>query len=94
MAFKLNDYVWLRIEKRHLKNVSKHPKVKLSPSFYGPVCIIEVINANAYCLDIPLHWKIHNSVHISLLHRLKGTPPAVPIVEDPPLLEDDEELLV
>ena len=94
MEFKLSDYVWLQIEKRRLKNVSKHPKVKLAPRFYGPFCVTEVINPNAYRLDIPLHWKIHNSFHVSLLHKFKGNSPATPIIEDPPLLEDDEELLV
>ena len=89
----MNDYVWLRIEKICLKNVTKHSKVKLAPRFYGPFRITQVINPNAYRLDIPLHWKIHNSFHISLLRKLKGNPP-VPIIEDPPLLEDDEELLI
>ena len=28
------------------------------------------------------------------MRKLKGSPPGVPIVEDPPLLEDDEELLI
>ena len=94
VEFKLHDYVWLRIEKRRLKNIEKHPKVKLAPRFYGPFKIIQVINPNAYRLDIPHHWHIHNSFHVSLLRKFKGDPPAVPIVEDPALLEDDEELLV
>ncbi|MCO5588880.1 hypothetical protein L7F22_042841 [Adiantum nelumboides] len=94
IEFKLNDFVWLRIEKRRLKNMENHPKVKLAPRFYGPFKIIQVINPNAYRLNIPPHWHIHNSFHISLLRKLKCNPPAVPIVEDPPLLEDDEELLV
>ena len=90
----MHDYVWLRIEKCHLKSIDKHSKVKLAPRFYGPFRIIEVINRNAYRLDIPQHWLIHNSFHVSLLRKFKGTPPIAPIVEDPQLLEDDEELLV
>ena len=84
----------LHIEKRRLKNVTKHPKVKLAPWFYGPFRITQVINPNAYWLDIALHWKIHNSFHNILFHKFKGNPPLVPIIEDPPLLEDDEELLI
>lgn len=94
IEFKLHEFVWLRIEKRRLKNSKKHPKVKLAPHFYGPFKIIQVLNPNAYRLDIPLHWHIHNSFHVSLLRIFKGDPPAVPIVDDPPLLEDDEEMLV
>ena len=94
MDFKVNDYVWLRIEKRRLKNVTKHPKVKLAPQFYGQFRITQVINPTAYWLNIPLHLKIHNSFHISLLRKFKSNPPVVPIIEDPPLLEDDEELLI
>ena len=54
----------------------------------------KVINPNAYRLDIPQHWRIHNSFNVSLFQKLKGSPPVVPIMEDPPLLEDDEELLI
>ena len=58
------------------------------------VRITQVINTNAYRLDIPLHWKIHNSFHIRLSRKFKGNPPAVPIIEDPTLLEDDDKLLI
>lgn len=29
-----NDLIWLRIEKRRLKNIEKHPELKLAPRFY------------------------------------------------------------
>ena len=94
MEFKLHDYVWLCTQKRRLKHINKHPKVKLAPRFYGPFKITQVINPNAYRLDIPPHWHIHNSFHVSLLCKFKGDPPAAPIVDNPPLLEDDEEMLI
>ena len=36
MQFQEDDLVWLRIEKRRLKNISHHPKIKLAPRYYGP----------------------------------------------------------
>jgi len=79
MQFKENDIVWLRIEKRRLKSIEKHPKVKLAPRFYGPFKITEKINDNAFRLDIPSHWRIHNSFHISLLRPFRGSIPIHPI---------------
>ena len=86
----LNNYVWLCIEKRILKNINKHPKIKLAPCFYGPFKIIKIINPNAYTLDIPHHWHIHDLFHISLSRKFKGDPPNIPIMEELPLIKDDE----
>ena len=94
MQFKENDIVLLRIEKHRLKSIEKHPKVKLAPRFYGPFKIIQKINDNAFRLDIPSHWRIHNSFHISLLRPFRGSIPLHPIIDDPPLLEEDSEILV
>ena len=94
MEFKEGEYVMLRIEKRRLKSVESHPKVKLAPRYYGPFKIVECINANSFRLAIPNSWKIHNAFHISLLHLYKGPIPTIPIIDDPPLLEEDNEILV
>ena len=68
-------WIWLRIEKRRLKNITKHPKIKLAPRYYGPFKILQKINDNAFRLGIPSHWQVHNSFHISLLKPFKGTLP-------------------
>ena len=51
--FKENDLVWLRIEKRRLKSIERHPKIKLAPRYYGPFQISSKINDNAFRLDLP-----------------------------------------
>ena len=84
MEFKEGEYVMLRIEKRRLKSVDSHPKVKLAPRYDGPFKIVECINANSFRLAIPDSWKIHQ----------KGPIPTIPIIDDPPLLEEDSEILV
>lgn len=94
MEFKEGDFVMLRIEKRRLKSVETHPVVKLAPRYYGPFKITKRINANSFRLDIPDTWNIHNAFHISLLRPFKGPLPTLPILDDPPLLADDSEILV
>ena len=66
----------------------------MAPRYYGPFKIVECINANSFRLAIPDSWKIHNAFHISLLRPYKGPIPTIPIIDDPPLLEEDSEILV
>ncbi|MCO5607825.1 hypothetical protein L7F22_062026 [Adiantum nelumboides] len=47
----------------------------------------------AYQLKLPNHWLIHNAFHVSLLKPYKGEPPSEAIMEDPPEVEDQEEVL-
>ena len=56
--------------------------------------IIHKINDNAFKLNLPIQWKIHNSFHISLLKPFRDSMPITLIVEDPPFIEDDAEILI
>lgn len=82
----------LRNEKR---SIETYLVVKLAPRYYGQIAlkIIEHINANSFRLAIPSS-KIHNAFHISLLHPYKYFLSTLPIVNDPPLLEEDSEILI
>ena len=44
-------------------------------------------------MKLPTHWQIHNAFHVSLLKPYKGAPPTQPIIEDPPNVDHDEEIL-
>ncbi|MCO5590784.1 hypothetical protein L7F22_044759 [Adiantum nelumboides] len=54
---------------------------------------LKPINEMAYQLKLPNHWLIHNAFHVSLLKPYKGEPPSEAIMEDPPEVEDQEEVL-
>ncbi|MCO5591197.1 hypothetical protein L7F22_045178 [Adiantum nelumboides] len=100
LAFKENDWVFLKFPKaclRHTlgKNPTGHQKyyAKLAKGYYGPFKIVKPINEMAYQLKLPNHWLIHNAFHVSILKSYKGEPPSEAIMEDPPEVEDQEEVL-
>ncbi|MCO5604878.1 hypothetical protein L7F22_059052 [Adiantum nelumboides] len=100
LAFKENDWVLLKFPKARLrhtmgKNPTGHQKyyAKLAKRYYGPFQILKPINEMAYQLKLPNHWLIHNAFHVSLLKPYKGEPPKEAIMEDPPEVEGQEEVL-
>ncbi|MCO5588821.1 hypothetical protein L7F22_042781 [Adiantum nelumboides] len=100
LAFKENDWVLLKFPKARLrhtsgKNPTGHQKyyAKLAKRYYGPFQILKPINEMAYQLKLPNHWLIHNAFHVSQLKPYKGEPPSEAIMEDPPEVEDQEEVL-
>ncbi|MCO5585889.1 hypothetical protein L7F22_039823 [Adiantum nelumboides] len=101
LAFKENHWVLLKFPKARLrhtsgKNLMGHQKyyAKLAKRYYGPFQILKPINEMAYQLKLPNHWLIHNAFHVSLLEPYKGEPPREAITEDPPEVEDQEEVLL
>ncbi|MCO5600479.1 hypothetical protein L7F22_054592 [Adiantum nelumboides] len=100
LAFKENDWVLLKFPKARLrhtsgKNPTGHQKyyAKLAKRYYGPFQILKPINEMAYQLKLPNHWLIHNAFHVSLHKPYKGEPPSEAKKEDPPEVEDQEEVL-
>ncbi|MCO5610975.1 hypothetical protein L7F22_065223 [Adiantum nelumboides] len=100
LAFKENDWVLIKFPKARLrhtmgKNPTGHQKyyAKLAKRYYGPFQILKLINEMAYQLKLPKHWLIHNAFHVSLLKPYKGEPPKEAIMEDPPEVEGQEEVL-
>ncbi|MCO5549863.1 hypothetical protein L7F22_003337 [Adiantum nelumboides] len=100
LAFKENDWVLLKFPNARLrhttgKNPTGHQKyyAKLAKRYYGPFQILKPINEMAYQLRLPNHWLIHNAFHVSLLKPYKGEPSKVAIMEDPPKVEGQEEVL-
>ena len=104
LEFKEDAWVLLRFPKARLRQRTRkdrngvptgHQKyyAKLAKRYYGPFQILERINETAYRLKLPTHWQIHNAFHVSLLKPYKGAPPTQPIIEDPPDVDHDEEIL-
>ena len=66
---------------------------KLAKRYYGPFQILQRINESSFHLEFPSSWHIHNIFHVNLLKPFKGDPPTKPIEEDPPKVEEQEEIL-
>jgi hypothetical protein len=62
--FKLNEYVLLDAENI---SVDKIGNAKLNDKYIGPFKIIKVNSNHSYTLELPLHYRIHNTFHISKL---------------------------
>lgn len=69
------------------------PSKKLTPKYYGPFEISEIISETAYKLQLPTSWRIHPVFHISLLKLYKTTEEFTRPIPPPPEIinEQDEE---
>lgn len=83
LAFKKNDMVLLATKNLKLKLPSK----KLSPRFTGPFRVLEPVGLQAYRLQLPATWKIHDVFHISLLEKYHRREDSEDIQEPLPLAE-------
>ena len=67
VEFSEGDLVLLSTKNLKFKNIP----VKLQKRFVGPFEIVEKIGAQAYKIQLPENWSIHNVFHVSLLKRWK-----------------------
>ena len=65
---------------------------KLSMRYYGPFRIIDKINDVAFRLELPNHWTINNSFHVSLLKFQGEVPKDLSQEMQPKVAELDEVL--
>ena len=67
--YQKGNKVWL--EATHLHTT--HPTKKLGPKRYRPFKVLEAVGHVNFCLELPVHWKIHNIFHAKLLHPYTET---------------------
>ena len=87
VPYHMGDRVWLK----GVNLAISHPAKKFKPRRYGPFTIMRVISDVAYRLALPLHWKIHDVFHTSLLtpyHKTRTHGPN--LLKPPPDVIDGE----
>ena len=88
--FEIGDSVM--VKSQYLPPVTKKTlPAKLRRRFIGPFTISRKISKVAYTLDLPSHWKVHPTFHVSKLRKFYDEPRFFPPVERPgPETVDDE----
>ena len=64
----VGDHVYLR-PKPKVRSLKLRSYTKLAPWFSGPFQVLERIGTVAYKLALPVHLRIHNFFHVSLLNK-------------------------
>ena len=87
MKFDVGDREWLATH--HIRTLP--PSKKLDYKCTGPFKVSQVINDNAYKLDLPPTMRIYNIFHVSLLDRY--TPPieGQHVAETQQMIVDDDK---
>jgi hypothetical protein len=89
--YKIGDLVML--DRRQIQ--TRRPKDKLDHKKYGPFAIEKVVSPTAMRLSLPRKWKIHNTLHVSLLEPYNnGTRPPpylLKIIDESVDIEGNEE---
>ena len=67
--YQKGDRVWLKATHLH----TMHPTKKLGSKRYRPFKVLETVSHVNFCLELPVHWKIHNVFHTKLLHPYMET---------------------
>ena len=85
-SFQLGDWVYLKLQPYRQRTLAYKGKWKLSPRYFGPFQVIQLVGKVSYKLALPPESKIHPVFHVSCLKLKLGrqvTPfPTLPPVDD------------
>ena len=90
LEFAVGDWVLVKLRPQRQTLVSDTTYSKLTKRYYGPFRITARMGKVAYQLQLPIHSRIHNVFHISLLKPyVTGEPPHVSAELPPTAIDND-----
>ena len=69
ISYSVGDLVWLKTDNLQLPSTLTR---KLAPHWVGPFPIVQIISEHAMKLQLPHHWRLHPTFHVSLLKPHHG----------------------
>ena len=80
-TFVVGNYVYLKLQP-YCQNTIKKMKIphKLSPRYYGPFKVSDMVGSAAYRLELPPEAAVHNVFHVSQLKLFPNPPTSSPTV--------------
>lgn len=92
VCFEVGQWCYIRLQPHRQISVSGNKFTKHSKSFYGPLQFVKKIGHVAYKLELPVHCKIHDVFHVSIL-KLCPNPEHVALLPLPSLAEDNQPVV-
>ena len=76
--YSVGDLVWLKTDNLQLPSTLTR---KLAPRWDGPFPIVQVISEHAMKIQLPHHWRLHPTFHVSMLkpHQGPARPDQAPV---------------
>jgi hypothetical protein len=85
VSFQIGDWALLHLRQRAAASLPRSATGKLKPRYVSPYQVTELINEVVVRLQLPPDAHLHDVLHVDVLKKFVGNPPAVPPLL-PPLL--------
>nr|GEZ00971.1 Ty3/gypsy retrotransposon protein [Tanacetum cinerariifolium] len=92
VEFEVGDWVYIKLQSYRQHSMAMRRNEKLSPKYFGPYQVLEMVGKVAYKLELSTTARIHSVFHISQLKKMRNS--TIIRQELPAGLTEDMELIL